>query len=90
MNSHLKRLLQTVQDSCDTYIERKASLLRLQQSIDAVGSSLDNSVDKTIGVSIENFVERLEYIRFMYEEAEQYPVVVKEIEKLKKVLGDHQ
>lgn len=86
MKEHSRKLLKAIKDSCDSFLDKKISLTELQQNIEAIRSNFENDADKTLQNAVYNFVEQLEYIRFMFNENEKFNEATEEIKKLNLVI----
>lgn len=89
MNEHILKLLKSIKQHCNEYIEKKIDIGTLQNYISAIHSNFENDVPKIIQINVYNFVEDLEYIRFMYNDNEQYDVVLNKIIELNNIIDQY-
>lgn len=82
MNTHQKKLLNTIQEFCKEYIEQKIDLPTLQSLVEAVYSNFENDMDPQIIDTVFNFTAKLEDIRFMNNDEEHFQLVSDEIKIL--------
>ncbi len=81
MNAHILKLINEIKRYCTAYLQKEINLVTLQRWVDAIRSSFENDVPKKIQDGVFNFVEELEYIRFMRNEDEHFEAISNEISK---------
>lgn len=89
MQNHIIKHLQSIQNTCNAFLDRKISLVELQQVVNGISSSLENDVPKEIRAQTFNFVEELEYIRWMYNDHEQFDQIAQKIAQLNTLLSKY-
>lgn len=82
MNTHNLKYINEIKQYCAAYLRRETDLVTLQVSVDAIRSNFENDVPKEVQNGVFNFVEELEYIRFMRNEDEHFEAISNEITKL--------
>ena len=85
MNTHILKYINEIKRYCAAYLRKETDLVTLQISVDAIRSNFENDVPKEVQDGVFNFVEELEYIRFMRNEDEYFEAISNEIEKLNKL-----
>lgn len=89
MSKHNKNLLETIQNFCDEYLEKKINLLELELYVSAVHSNFENDIDPKITDTIGSFVGELEEIRFMCNTEKQHETVANEIHTLNSFINKY-
>jgi len=72
MGTYIASILENTKQICNEYLQRKIGLLELQARLSALCDSLGNDIPINLRRNLCNFVEDLEYIRFMYNEDEYF------------------
>ena len=73
-------------EKCDAFLEKKINIAGLQQDVNVLYSNLEGDVDLLIHKNVHNFIERLEYIRFLHSKDQHFEVASKEVLKLRDFL----
>jgi len=82
MNAHILKYINEIKRHCSAYLRKETDLITLQRWVDAISSNFENDVPKELQNGVFNFVEELEYIRFMRNEDEHFEAISNEITKL--------
>lgn len=89
MNTHILKYINEIKRYCNAYLKKEMDLVTLQRWVDAIGSSFENDVPKEVQNGVFNFVEELEYIRFMRNEEEHFEAISNEIVKLDRLFSKY-
>ena len=81
------KTLQMIKQIYEDYLERKIDLVELQTEFSAIYSNLENDIPLELQKYIHNFIEDLEYIRFMYDQDEQFDAITGKILHLKQFIS---
>jgi len=82
MNVQTIKAMQKIKQTCEEYLHRKSNLIIFQNTLNAIYSSFENDIPQELQNGIHNFIEDLEYIKFMYNQNEQFEAISKKIAKL--------
>jgi hypothetical protein len=82
MNVYIIKIIEKIKQFCTGYLELRLDLPSLQRTLSAFCSNFDNGIPQEFQQKVNNFVEDLEYIRFMYNQNEQFEMVAKKILEL--------
>lgn len=88
MNIQTIKATQKIKQLCGEYLQKKIDLLVLQNMLNSISSNFENDIPKTLQREVHNFIEDLEYTRFMYNENEQFYVISSKILKLHEILKE--